>query len=51
MIIKPKDLYEAPTTSVFEVKVEGVVCQSPLQNGNSINDWVDGGAIDDTIYM
>ena len=51
MIIKPKELYEAPTTSVFEVKIEGVVCQSPLQGGNSINDWVDGGTTNDEIFM
>ena len=24
-----KLIYEAPTTSVFEVKTEGVICQSP----------------------
>ena len=46
-----KLIYEAPTSSVFEVKVEDVVCQSPLQNGNSINDWVDGGTTNDEIFM
>ena len=46
-----KLIYEAPTTSVFEVKVEGVICQSPLQGGNSINDWGNGGTIDDGIFM
>ena len=28
-----KLIYEAPTTSVFEVKVEGVICQSPGNGG------------------
>ena len=51
MSTKLKELYEAPTSSVFEVKVEGVVCQSPLQNGNSIDDWIDGGTTIDEIFM
>ena len=29
MEAKLKDLYEAPSTMVFEVKQEGVVCASP----------------------
>jgi len=28
MNIKHSELYEAPTTEVVEVKIEGVVCQS-----------------------
>ena len=27
-----KDLYDAPSTQVFEVKIEGVICQSGLEN-------------------
>ena len=27
-IKKNKELYEAPSTRVFEVKIEGVICQS-----------------------
>lgn len=46
-----KILYEAPVVTVVEVKTEAFVCQSPLQNNNSINDWIDGGTIDDTIYI
>lgn len=46
-----KNIYEAPTTIVVEVKAEGVVCQSPLQNGNSINGWGDGGTTNDEIFM
>ena len=46
-----KILYEAPVVTVVEVKTEAFVCQSPLQNGNSIDGWGNGGTIDDTIYM
>ena len=46
-----KLIYKAPTSSVFEVKIEGVVCQSPLNGGNSINDWGNGGTTNDEIYM
>ena len=28
--MKHKDLYEAPSTRVFEMKIEGVICQSGL---------------------
>ena len=27
-----KELYEAPSTLVYEVKIEGVICQSPLND-------------------
>ena len=30
-IKKNKDLYEAPSTQLFEAKIEGIVCQSNLQ--------------------
>ena len=51
METKHKDLYEAPATTVVEVKIEGVVCQSPVNGGNSINNWGDGGTTNDDIYM
>ena len=35
--------YETPAATVVEVKTEGVVCQSPVKGGNSINDWGNGG--------
>ena len=35
-----KLIYEAPTSSVFEVKVEGVICTSGLDNPN---DYPGGG--------
>lgn len=47
-----KQVYEAPSTMMFEVKQEGVICASdPITGGNSINDWENGGATDDEIYM
>lgn len=48
-----KILYEAPATIVVEVKTEGFVCQSPapLNGGNSINGWGDGGTTNDELYM
>lgn len=33
MSIKPKELYEAPSTIIVEVKTEGFVCQSPGNGG------------------
>ena len=35
-----KELYDAPSTSVFEVKTEGVICTSGLKNGQ-LDDPVD----------
>ena len=46
-----KAYYEAPTITVVEVKIKGVVCQSPVNGGNSIDNWKNGDTIDDTIYM
>ena len=46
-----KILYEAPSTTILEVRQEGVICNSPLQGGNSIDGWGDGGTINDDIYM
>ncbi len=43
--------YEAPTITVVEVKTEGVVCQSPVSGGNSIDDWGNGGTIHEDIFM
>ena len=31
-IVNNKELYEAPSTLVYEVKIEGVICQSPLND-------------------
>ena len=43
METKHKDLYDAPSTRVFEVKQEGVICQSnPAPTGASIDDYEDG---------
>ncbi len=38
-IKKNKELYEAPSTRVFEVKIEGVICQSGL---NDPTDYIPG---------
>ena len=43
-IKKNKDLYEAPSTRVFEVKIEGVICQSLPEGAlQDPNDYIDGG--------
>ncbi|MBR5730081.1 MAG: hypothetical protein IKX61_07765 [Prevotella sp.] len=43
-IKKHKELYDAPSMLVFEVKTEGVICQSgPLNNeGAAFDDYQDG---------
>ena len=46
-----KQLYEAPSTVVFEVKQQGVICASEVKGGNSISDWGNGGTINDQVYM
>ena len=46
-----KSYYEAPAITVVEVKIEGVVCQSPVNGRNSINNWRNGGTTNDDIYM
>lgn len=43
--------YETPAATVVEVKTEGVVCQSPVKGGNSINDWENGGTTHEDIYF
>ena len=43
--------YETPAATVVEVKTEGVVCQSPVKGGNSINDWGNGGTTQEDIYF
>lgn len=43
MIMDKKELYQSPTTDVFTVQTEGVICQSG-QDTLGINDWsTDGG--------
>ena len=46
-----KSYYEAPAITVVEVKIEGVVCHSPVNGGNSIDNWGNGGTTNDDIYM
>ena len=42
-IKKNKELYDAPSTMIFEVKQEGVICASnPAPTGASIDDYLDG---------
>lgn len=38
-IKKNKELYDAPSTRVFEVKIEGVICHSGL---NDPTDYIPG---------
>jgi len=43
-IKKNKELYDAPATQIFEVKIEGIVCQSaPLWLLEKPTDYEDGG--------
>ena len=43
METKHKELYDAPSMLVFEVKTEGVICQSnPAPTGASFDDYTDG---------
>ena len=43
-IKKNKELYEAPSTRVFEVKTEGVICQSLPEGAlQDPNDYTPGG--------
>ena len=51
MEAKQKEDYDAPSTQVFEVKHEGIICASDVQSGNSINDWGNGGTTNDEVYM
>ena len=43
--------YEVPATTVVCIRHEGMICQSPVQNGNSINNWGNGETTHDEIYM
>ena len=48
-----KKLYERPTMRVVEIQQRGLLMVSgdPVQGGNSINNWGDGGTTDEDIYM
>ena len=51
MTAEGKAYYEAHTITVVEAKHKGVVCQSPVNGGNSIDNWGNGGTTNDDIYM
>lgn len=51
MITVRKQYYDAPSTQVFEVEQEGIICASDVQSGNSIDDWGNGGTTNDEVYM
>lgn len=51
MTVEGMIYYETPAATVVEVKTEGVVCQSPVQGGNSIDDWENGGTTLEDIYF
>jgi len=46
-----KNKYETPAITVIEVKIEGIVCQSRVNAGNSINNWEDGDTSNEELYM
>ena len=39
MKTKHKELYDAPSTRVFEVKTEGVICQSSLNGQAGVGNY------------
>ena len=44
MDINKKELYFSPEADVFEVKTEGVICQSLVEDAlPDPNDYIDGG--------
>ena len=51
MADKEKMFYEAPSTEVFELRHEGVICASEVRGGNSINGWGNGGSTNEEIYL
>lgn len=46
-----KRFYECPLATVYELRQEGVICASDVKSGNSINNWGDGGTIEDQLFM
>lgn len=40
---KDKSFYEAPSITIVEVKIEGVICQSGLNKLDNPADYLDGG--------
>ena len=49
-----KKLYEKPAMRVVMLQQHGMLCNSntePVQGGNSINGWGDGGTTNEDIYM
>ena len=48
-----KKLYEKPAMKVIKIQQRGMLMVSgdPVQGGNSINGWGDGGTTDEDIYM
>ena len=51
METKRKELYEAPSMVVIEVKQGGMICTSEIKSRNSINGWENGGTTDDVVYF
>lgn len=51
METKLKELYDAPSTMVFGVKQEGVICASEVKSGNSIKNWENGDTTNVEVYM
>ena len=48
---KEKIYYLAPQCEVLSVQGEGVIAASDVNAGNSINNWRDGGIIDEEFYL
>lgn len=46
-----KTYYEALAATAVYIRQEGVICASPVRNGNSINNWRNGDTTHDEIYM
>ena len=48
---KSKQHYETPSTDVIEAGYESPICGSEVKGSSSINDWGNGGTMDDELYM
>ena len=48
---KGKIYYDAPTATVVDIAVGRIVCSSNVEGKNTINDWENGGTVNDEIVM
>ena len=46
-----KNTYSPPETEELFLSPEGIICQSGVPASNEIDDWSDGGTIDDELDL